>query len=182
MGAIKESLVARHKRGFAVRVLAGNHVRGSGNVVRWPRGFSCTLFVYQERSHDWSAESTHSRCLFCPVSGSFHGFIAWVVHTSKIRGRRRAKCTEKQRVSKHAESSLSAWFTYVVQNRTTVLILKCGPVQRVSRAETRTAKPLYWPAPSVQCTRLSSGNPQNWSAKVHIAFPWKVVVFGLGWG
>ena len=31
------------QRGFAVRVSAVNHVRGSGNVVRWPRGFSCTV-------------------------------------------------------------------------------------------------------------------------------------------
>ena len=34
-----------------------NHVRISGSVFRWPRGVSCTLFVYRERSRDRSAES-----------------------------------------------------------------------------------------------------------------------------
>ena len=29
-------------------------------VVRWSRGFSCTLFVYQERPRNRSAESTHA--------------------------------------------------------------------------------------------------------------------------
>ena len=68
-----------------------------------------------------------------PVSGNFHGFIAWVVRTAKMRGQKRAKSTEMQRVSKHTDSSLSAWFTYVVQNQTMVLVPKRGPVQRVSR-------------------------------------------------
>ena len=51
----------------------------------------------------------------------------------KCGDKKRVKCTEMQCVSKHAESSLSAWFTYVVQNRSTVLAPKHGPVQRVSR-------------------------------------------------
>ena len=55
-----------------------NHTRGSGSVVRFPRGLSWTLFVHQEWSHDWSAESTHARCHFCPVSGSFYGLTVWV--------------------------------------------------------------------------------------------------------
>ena len=43
-----------------------------------------------------------------------------------------------QRVVNHAENSLSVWFTYVVQNRTTDLVPKHGLVQHVSRAEPRT--------------------------------------------
>ena len=56
------------------------------------------------------------------ISGNFHGFISWVVHTSKMRRRKQVKCTEMQCVSNHAESSLSVWFTYVAQNRTTVVV------------------------------------------------------------
>ena len=52
-----------------------NHERDSGNIVRWPRGFSCTLFIYQEQSRDWSAESAHLGCLFCvPSFGEFPWF------------------------------------------------------------------------------------------------------------
>ena len=121
-----------------------NHVCGSGNVVRWPRGFISRLFVYQERSRDRSAESTHARCRFCTFSGSFHSFVAWVVHTSNgdETPRKRAKCTEMQRVSNHAEGSLSARFTYVVQNRTTVLVPKRGLMQRVLRRNTCRETPL----------------------------------------
>ena len=82
-------------------------------------------------------------CRFCPVSGNFHGLIAWVERTSNIQGQKRAKCTEMRRASNHAESSLSAWFTYVVQNRTTVLVPKRSPVPRVSRWTTKIEMK-YW--------------------------------------
>ena len=80
-----------------MRVSAVNHVRGSGNVVRWPRGFSCTLFVSQERSRDRSAESTHARCRFRTFSGNFRGLVVWVVCTSKIRARNYSKARKMHR-------------------------------------------------------------------------------------
>ena len=123
-------------RGFAVRVSAVNHVCGSGNVVRWPQGLSCTLFVSQEQSRDWSQNQLTRAAVSVPFQGiyivSYRGWYELGRHGDETP-RTRAKCTEMQRVSNHAESSLSAWFTYVVQNRTTVLVPKRGPVQRVSR-------------------------------------------------
>ena len=101
-------------------------------------GLAVRCSSVKERSCDRSAESTHlpQAAVFVPFWENIIAFVAWVLRTSKIRDktrRKRAKCTEMQRVSNHAESSLSAWFTYVVQNRTTVLVPKLGPVQRVSR-------------------------------------------------
>ena len=96
----------------------------------------------------WLVGRIHSLVLPFPfsVSESPMNFLAGVVSlvcTLEIRGWKRAKCTEMERVSTHAQgSSLSAWFTYVVWNRTTVLVPKRDPVQRVS-AETRTVTPLY---------------------------------------
>ena len=69
--------VKEENRGLAVRGSAVNHVQRSGSTARWPRGFSWTMFVHQEWSRDRLADSTHARCRFCPVSGSFHGFTAW---------------------------------------------------------------------------------------------------------
>ena len=114
-----------------------NHERFSGNIVRLPRVVSCVLFVYQEWSRDRSAESTRVRCRFFPVLENFHGYTARLVRTSKIWLQKRAKCTEIQHILNDTEGSLSAWFTYLGQNRTTVLVLERGPVQ------VRTAKPLY---------------------------------------
>ena len=75
----------------------------SGDVVRWPRGLAVRCsFTKNGLIIDWSAKTTRSRCLFCPVSGSFYGFIAWVVRTVTIRGQKHAKCTEMQHVLKHA--------------------------------------------------------------------------------
>ena len=39
-----------------------------------------------------------------PFLSSFHGFIAWMGHVSKLRGRKRGKCTNTQCASNHAES------------------------------------------------------------------------------
>ena len=108
-----------------MHVSAVNHVRGSGNVVRWPQGFSCTLFAYQERSRDRSAESTHARCRFRTSSGSFHSFV---VRTSKIRGRNSSKAREMHRNA--------ACFEPRSLYRS---VIRCN----VFCAETNTAKPLY---------------------------------------
>ena len=62
-----------------------NHVRCSGSKVRWPRDVRWKLFVHQELSRERSAKSTGAHCWFCPVSGYFHGFEAWVGQTSTIQ-------------------------------------------------------------------------------------------------
>ena len=56
---------------------------------------------------------------------------------TKVRGMHR-NAAIMQRVLNYAEHSLSVWFTYVVQNRTTDLVPKRGSLQDVSLAEPRT--------------------------------------------
>ena len=38
----------------------------------------CTLFIYQEWSRDWSAESTDASCRFRTFLGNSHSFVVWV--------------------------------------------------------------------------------------------------------
>ena len=125
----------RQKKGLDLRGWAVNHVCRPGSVVRWPQGVRWTLSVYQERSHDRSAEWIHMHCRFCPVSGSFYGFIAWVgrTWTSKKWGRKRAPMRRNGACFQPRwKLTFSMVHTYVGQNRTTVLVPECGPVRRIS--------------------------------------------------
>ena len=106
-------------------------------VIFWSR---TSPLLEQRPLHDLVVMST---CSFLDWSDevdcrndAFHKAVQALHLSEKVRGRKCAKCTEIPEVSKHPESSLSAWFM-VVKNRTTVLVFKPGPVKRV---ETRSAK------------------------------------------